>query len=173
MINKILLYMRKTLNKTQKEITSILDIGISTYASYENLQNMPNFEFVKKVANLASFDVMFINRTDKRQISSDNIVKVFERDLETKLKNYDDSINKYLIYLRRTNKLLQKEVAYKLGITTSAYGSYEKMQNSPNYDIVEKVADICDYDIIFVNRDTNEIVSKDNIIEELYNKFHI
>lgn len=46
-----------------------------------------------------------------------------------------------LLELRKSKNLLQKEVAFACGITTAAYGSYEKGDREPTLETLSKLAD--------------------------------
>ena len=46
-----------------------------------------------------------------------------------------------LLELRKSKNLLQREVAFACGITTAAYGSYEKGDREPTLETLSKLAD--------------------------------
>ena len=48
-----------------------------------------------------------------------------------------------LLELRKSKNLLQREVAFACGITTAAYGSYEKGDREPTLETLSKLADFC------------------------------
>lgn len=46
-----------------------------------------------------------------------------------------------LLELRKSKNLLQREVAFACGITTAAYGSYEKGDREPTLETLSRLAD--------------------------------
>lgn len=46
-----------------------------------------------------------------------------------------------LLELRKSKNLLQREIAFACGITTAAYGSYEKGDREPTLETLSKLAD--------------------------------
>lgn len=46
-----------------------------------------------------------------------------------------------LFELRKSKNLLQREVAFACGLTTAAYGSYEKGDREPTLETLSKLAD--------------------------------
>lgn len=46
-----------------------------------------------------------------------------------------------LLELRKSKNLFQREVAFACGITTAAYGSYEKGDREPTLETLSKLAD--------------------------------
>lgn len=46
-----------------------------------------------------------------------------------------------LLELRKSKNMLQREVAFACGITTAAYGSYEKGDREPTLETLSKLAD--------------------------------
>ena len=75
-------------------------------------------------------------------------------------------IGKTLKYIRTEKKLKQGELAKILNIGQSTLSDYEHEKISINFEMIEKIASICDYDIYFENRiskkryKTNEIKRK-------------
>lgn len=58
--------------------------------------------------------------------------------------------------LRHENNLLQKEVAQKLKITTSAYGFYEQGKRTPDADTLNKIADYFNVSVDYLLGRTND-----------------
>ncbi len=52
------------------------------------------------------------------------------------------SLSDRLKYLRKQTGFLQKDIAQKLNITTSAYGFYEQGKRIPDSNVLEKLAEI-------------------------------
>lgn len=66
-------------------------------------------------------------------------------------------IDKRLKNLRSEKKLLQKDVAKHLNISTSAYGYYEQGKRNPDVEMIEKLADFyeCSTDYL-IGRSNNK-----------------
>lgn len=72
-------------------------------------------------------------------------------------------ISDILKYLRKSKKLKQSEVASIANIAVSTISGYETNYSQPTFEMIEKIANICGYDIIFRNRKTEYEVSTKNI----------
>ncbi len=72
-------------------------------------------------------------------------------------------ISDILKYLRKSKKLKQSEVASTANIAVSTISGYETNYSQPTFEMIEKIADICGYDIIFRNRKTEYEVTSKNI----------
>lgn len=65
-------------------------------------------------------------------------------------------IGKALKYMRQQKKLKQTELIKILNIGQSTLSDYETEKISIDFSLIQKIASICDYDIYFQNRITNE-----------------
>ena len=72
-------------------------------------------------------------------------------------------ISDILKYLRKSKKLKQSEVASTANIAVSTISGYETNYSQPTFEMIEKIANICGYDIIFRNRKTEYEVTSKNI----------
>ena len=73
-------------------------------------------------------------------------------------------INKILKTIRLQKKLRQEDIAKKIGIQSNTYSDWERGRTQKiAFEDMEKIADICDYDIIFRNRNNNEELTSKNI----------
>lgn len=72
-------------------------------------------------------------------------------------------ISDILKYLRKSKKLKQSEVASTANIAVSTINGYETNYSQPTFEMIEKIADICGYDIIFRDRKTEDEVTSKNI----------
>lgn len=71
-------------------------------------------------------------------------------------------IGKTLKYLRNEKKIKQKDMAKILNIGQSTLSDYENEKVSADFKTIEKIAKICNYDIIFRNiENKNEFKTKD------------
>lgn len=69
--------------------------------------------------------------------------------------------------LRNEKNLLQKEIAKKLKITTSAYGFYEQGKRTPDTEILNKIAEFYNVSIDYLLGRTNIRDSADKITNSL------
>lgn len=72
-------------------------------------------------------------------------------------------ISKIITYLRKSKKYKQKDLADKCNIAISTISGYETNYSQPTFEMIEKIANICDYEIIFRNVKTGEEISSKNI----------
>ncbi len=72
-------------------------------------------------------------------------------------------ISKILKTMRKKAKLSQKELAKMCNIANTTLSGYESNYREPTYETIEKIANLCNYDIIFQNRKTKEILTSKNI----------
>ncbi len=61
-------------------------------------------------------------------------------------------------YMRTSAGLSQVELSTSLGIAQNTLSGYETNYSQPNYDMVEKIAAICEFDIVFVDRNSSESI---------------
>ncbi|MCL2694727.1 MAG: helix-turn-helix domain-containing protein [Clostridiales bacterium] len=50
----------------------------------------------------------------------------------------------------------QAELAARLGIAQTTLSGYETGYSMPNYDVVERLAKICEFDVIFLDKNSAE-----------------
>ena len=72
-------------------------------------------------------------------------------------------ISDILKYLRKSKKLKRSVVASIANIAVSTISGYETNYSQPTFEMIEKIADICGYDIIFRDRKTEDEVTSKNI----------
>ncbi len=65
-------------------------------------------------------------------------------------------IGKMLKFMRKTKKLNQKQLAKILNIAQTTLSGYETKYSNPTYETIEKIANNCDFEIIFRNKITKE-----------------
>lgn len=65
-------------------------------------------------------------------------------------------IGKALKYMRKQKKLNQNDLIKLLNIGQSTLSDYENEKISIDFNTIEKIASICDYEIYFKNRVTSE-----------------
>ena len=73
-------------------------------------------------------------------------------------------IGKIIKTMRRENNFSQEELAKKVYLGRTTLSDYEREKTDINFDNLEKIANVCGYDILFVNqKDKNKILTSKNI----------
>ena len=72
-------------------------------------------------------------------------------------------IGKIIKYLRKSKKINQKDMCKILNIGQSTLSDYENNKISIDFETIEKIATICDYEIQFINKNNKEIITSKNI----------
>ena len=75
-------------------------------------------------------------------------------------------IEKALKYMRTNKKMNQKELTNILNIGQSTLSDYENEKISISFDMIEKIAHICDYKIYFVNNKTKDSFQVKDLIRK-------
>ena len=65
-------------------------------------------------------------------------------------------IGKMLKFMRKTKGLNQKQLSSILNIAQTTLSGYETKYSNPTFEIIEQIANNCDYEIIFRNKKTKE-----------------
>ena len=76
-------------------------------------------------------------------------------------------INYALKYMRIKNNIKQEELAKKLNVKSNTISQYETNNRQPTFETIEKIADICDYDIYFIDRKTNKKFKCNELIRKI------
>lgn len=93
-----------------------------------------------------------------------NVAEVIQMNIET-LQNYNclynnterkELIAESIVTLRKSNNLTMKEVAKLIGITSQAYGAYERGRNEPPAEVLVRLSMLYDVSI-------DVLVQKDNL----------
>lgn len=66
-------------------------------------------------------------------------------------------IGKALKYMRIQNNLSQEKLSLLTNIGRSTISDYEREKTDINFENIEKIAKMCDYEILFKNKKTKEI----------------
>lgn len=74
-------------------------------------------------------------------------------------------IGKILKNMRLTAKLSQKELGNKLNMADTTVSSYERENSQPDFNTIVKIAEICDFKILFKDKENN-IISLESMSEE-------
>ena len=72
-------------------------------------------------------------------------------------------ISEILKYIRRKKKLKQSDISKKTNLAVSTISGYETNYSQPTFEIIEKICEVCGYEIIFRDKKTKEEVSSKNI----------
>ena len=73
-------------------------------------------------------------------------------------------IGKILKTMRREINLTQEDISKKTYIGRSTLSDYEREKTDINFENIEKIAEICNYEVLFVNKkDKSKILSSKNI----------
>lgn len=72
-------------------------------------------------------------------------------------------IGKIIKYMRTKKGLSQFQLAQILNISQQNISRYEKNQRIISFDLIEKIAKECDYEINFLSKKNNDVVNSKNI----------
>jgi len=72
-------------------------------------------------------------------------------------------IGKILKKMRLDNNVSQKMLADKLSISQTTLSGWERGYRQPTFESIEKIADFCNYTIVFKNNVNDEIIDSKNI----------
>ena len=72
-------------------------------------------------------------------------------------------ISEIIKYMRKASGMSQTELAKKLNIAPSTLSGYETKYVKPNFEIIEQIAKQCEYDIVFVDKNSGEKITTKNI----------
>jgi len=65
-------------------------------------------------------------------------------------------IGEIIKHMRVSAGLSQTQLADKLGIAQTTLSGYETNSSKPNYEIVEQIATICEFELILRDKNSNE-----------------
>ncbi len=73
-------------------------------------------------------------------------------------------VGKIIKTMRRENNFSQEELAKKVFLGRSTLSDYEREKTDINFDSLEKIANACGYEILFVHKkDKNKFLTSKNI----------
>lgn len=72
-------------------------------------------------------------------------------------------IGKMLRYMRNSSDLSQIELAKMLNIAQTTLSGYETHYSNPDFQMIERIASICGYEIIFRKKKTHEEFTVESI----------
>ena len=62
-------------------------------------------------------------------------------------------IGKIIKTMRRESGLTQEELSQKIFLGRTTLSDYERGKTDINFETIEKVADACNYDVMFINKE--------------------
>ena len=76
-------------------------------------------------------------------------------------------IGKIIKTMRRENNLTQEELSNKIFVGRTTLSDYEREKTDINFETIEKIANVCNYEIVFINKQNkNRILTTKNINRE-------
>ena len=72
-------------------------------------------------------------------------------------------IGKILKTMRKINGLKQSDISKITNIPQNTLSQYENEKIQPTFEIIEKVANVCGYEVMFKNKTDNSILTSKNI----------
>ena len=70
-------------------------------------------------------------------------------------KSSDKNLTQLIRYMREASGFSQKDLANRLGIAQTTLSGYETGYSEPNFTLIQKIAEICDFDILFLDKTSN------------------
>lgn len=76
-------------------------------------------------------------------------------------------IGKIIKTMRRESGLTQEELSKKIFIGRTTLSDYEREKTDINFDVIQKIADACGYEVLFVSKkNPNRKLTSKNITRE-------
>lgn len=75
----------------------------------------------------------------------------------------DFMIGKILKFIRTNRKYKQIDIAKKLNIGQTTLSGWERGFREPTFDMILKISEICDYEIIIKDKKSGEYITLDKI----------
>ena len=72
-------------------------------------------------------------------------------------------IGKILKTMRKSSNFSQSGLAEKIGYARNTLSQYETETIQPDFKTIEKIANLCGYEIIFQNKQTKDVLTSKNI----------
>jgi len=76
-------------------------------------------------------------------------------------------IGKALKYMREKSNYSQEQVSKVTNIGRTTISDYEREKTDINFENLEKIANFCNYEIYFINKDTNDKFRIKDIIRKV------
>lgn len=72
-------------------------------------------------------------------------------------------IGKILKTMRKSSKLSQEQISKLVGYARNTISQYETGTIEPDFKTIEKIANLCGYEILFVNKEQDITLNSENI----------
>lgn len=69
--------------------------------------------------------------------------------------------------IRKTRKLTQEEMGKKLNLASNTISGYETGASRPDFETIKKFINVCDFDIQFVDRQSEKVYSIEELSKEM------
>ena len=76
-------------------------------------------------------------------------------------------IGKVLKYMRKKNNFSQEQISNITNIGRSTISDYEREKTDINFESLEKIANICNFEIFFYNKNTKEKFKAKDILRKI------
>lgn len=139
--NEHLKKLRKEKNLTQAQISEFIDVKQATYSRYESGEREPSYENLSMLACMFDVSIDYL-LSDYLEISKERYLKFKKEKKEEEEKQQVFSVR--LKELRLQHGLTQKELVELLGAKRNTYSDWENGKCKPNYEKLEKLADLFD-----------------------------
>lgn len=113
-----IIYMRETLELSQREMAKLLNISKSTYARWETGETIIPLKHLIKMCNISNISIDYALGLTNKKASLNEKIKIDKIAFGNKLKQ-----------IRKNNNLTQYELANILNTTQSVISAYENGKN--------------------------------------------
>ena len=72
-------------------------------------------------------------------------------------------IGKILKTMRKSSNFSQSDLSERIGYARNTLSQYETETIQPDFETIEKIANLCGYEIIFQNNQTKDVLTSKNI----------
>lgn len=69
--------------------------------------------------------------------------------------------------IRKTRGLTQSNVGHELNLADNTISNYETEYSNPNFDTIQKIVDVCDFEIQFVDKKSKKVYTIEEISKEM------
>ena len=71
------------------------------------------------------------------------------------------------ISIRKIKGLTQKYISKNLNVAENTISNYETEASNPNFDMIYNFLNVCDFDIQFIDKNTNKRYTLDELSKEM------
>lgn len=72
-------------------------------------------------------------------------------------------VGKIIKFMRLKSGYKQKEVAELVGLQQNSFSDYERGSTAPSFETVLQIAEICDFEIVFIDKNSGEKITSDDL----------